>query len=153
MSHIRVHATPVVTAAGVYHIGDAVGGKLEFENVRTPFENAGYIVAAHIHDHDGDNANLFLVLFDRDFTETPDHDEFVVSDADLPNFISAIEFDNAEYVDFKDNSVCQAVLPNDQLPFVLVKGGTSLFGQLYVTANVATYAATDDLTVDLIVKG
>ena len=152
MSHILVHATPVVTAAGVYHVGDAVGGKLEFENARTPYESGGYIIAAHVHDKDGDNANLFLVLFDRDFTPTDDHAEFAVSDADLANVIAGIEFANADYIDFKDNSVCQADLPNNELPFVLKSGETSLFGQLYVTANVATYAATDDLHVDLIIK-
>lgn len=150
----KVHVTPVITAAAVYHVGDAVGGKLEFEDVCTPYANFGEIAAAMVHDNDGDNANLFLSLFTKDFTPSADHAAFSVSDADLANCIVVIEFTNADYIDYATNSVCHAQFHEgfQPVPYVLVEGGTSLFGQLHVSANVATYAATDDLQVMLLIK-
>lgn len=154
MSYKLVHVTPTVTAASIYHTGDAVGGLLEFENVCTPYENSGVIVGAMVHDNDKESSNLFLSLLKQTFTPTADHDEFALSDADLHHCMAIIEFKNADYVDYKDNSVCHAgqEIGFTPMPFVLVKGGTSLFGQLYVSANVATYTAVNDLHVMLIIK-
>jgi len=154
MSYKIVHQTPTVTAASIYHTGDAVGGLLEFKNVVSPYENSGEIVAAMLHDNDGDNANLYLSLFDREFTPSADHAAFSVSDADLHHCMVVIEFKNADYIDYDTNSVCHPLFDVGfiPLPFALVEGGTSLFGQLHVSANVATYTATDDISVKLIIK-
>ena len=149
----KVLETPVITA-GAYSAGDAVGGKMEFKNVCTPYDNSGTIVQAHIKDKDQQNALLYLVLFDQDFTATADNAAFTVSDADLENIISVLQFSVANYVSFADNSVGLLDIVNYELsrPFVLRQGGTSLFGQLFVKTSTPTYVSTSDLTVGLFIK-
>ena len=148
-----IHETPTLSA-GAYSSLDAVGGKLEFEDARTSRGKEGSIVQAHISDKGKQNAHLYLVLFNRDFTATPDNDPFAVSDADLLNVIAVLEFTAANYVDFAANSFCaMGFLGIDvNLPFVLVALGTSLFGQLFVEASTPTYPSTTDLSVGLVIK-
>ncbi len=148
-----IHQTPVITA-GAYSALDAVGGKLEFEDARTPHSNAGVIVQAHISDKGKQNALLYLVLFDQDFTPTADNDAFAVSDADLLNVVGVIEFAVANYASFNANSFCTMGFAGVavELPFVLVEGGTSLFGQLFVKTSTPTYTSTTDLAVGLIIR-
>lgn len=143
----QVSETPTITA-GAYSALDAVGGKLEFENVCTPYKNTGTIIQAHIHDKAKQNALLYLVLFSEDFTATADNAAFDVTDADLLHVVGTIEFPVASYRSFNDNSFVEA---DTILDFELIEGGTSLFGQLYVVTSTPTYAATTDLTVSLVV--
>jgi len=149
----KVLETPVITA-GAYSAGDAIGGKMEFRNVCTPYDNSGTIVQAHIKDKAQQNALLYLVLFDQDFTETTDNDAFTVSDADLENVIAVLQFSVANYISFATNSVGLLDIVNYELnrPFVLRQGGTSLFGQLFVKTSTPTYVSTSDLTVGLFIK-
>jgi len=148
-----IHQTPVITA-GAYSALDAVGGKLEFEDARTEYDRTGVIIQAHLSDKGKQNALLYLVLFDRDFTPTADNDAFAVSDADLLNVIVVIEFAVANYVSFNANSFCTMGFAgvDVELPFVLEKGGTSLFGQLFVKTTTPTYTSTSDLSVGLIIR-
>lgn len=148
-----IHETPVITA-GAYSALDAVGGKLEFEDACSQYANHGRIRQAHISDKGKQNALLYLVLFDRDFTETADNDAFAISDADLLHVVAVIEFAVDSYASFNANSFCtMGFLGVDvNLPFVLAEGGTSLFGQLFVKTSEPTYTATDDLTVGLVIK-
>jgi hypothetical protein len=97
-------ATPVITA-GAYSAADAVGGKLEFENVCSVYKNTGAIVQAHIKDNAKQDALLYLVLFDRDFTATADNAPMTISDADLLNVVMVLEFAVADYIDFASNSI------------------------------------------------
>lgn len=149
----RHTATPVITA-GAYSSLDAVGSKLEFEDVRTPYNKSGVIRAAHIKDSAKQAALLYLVLFDQDFTETTDNDAFAVSDADLLNVVAILEFAVNDYASFNANCVGTLGIGGPDLghPFVLTEGGTSLFGQLFVKTSTPTYVATDDLTVELIIS-
>jgi hypothetical protein len=153
MGYKTARATPVITA-GAYSALDAVGSKMEFEDVCTPFSNTGAIVQAHIKDNAKQNALLYLVLFDRDFTATADNAAFTVSDADLLNCVCVLEFAAAKYISFADNSMAMVEPANYTLerPFELQEGGTSLFGQLMVVTSTPTYVATNDLRVELLIK-
>ena len=150
----RVKATPTIDTA-IYAAGDALGGLLEFEDARTAFARSGYICNALLKDKHKLNQLIYLVLFDRTFTPTADQAAFDPSDADLANCIGVLRFEVADYASFNDNGL--AMVGFDGLavsvPFVLVEGGTSLFGQLYLGAGMTpTYNAADDITVDLFVK-
>ena len=153
MSYKTARATPTITA-GAYSSLDAVGGKLEFEDVCSAYSRTAAIVQAHIKDNAKQNALLYLVLFDRDFTATADNAAFTVSDADLLNLVCVLEFAAADYVEFASNSVAMVDPVNYQLlhPFELTEGGTSLFGQLMVHTSTPTYVATNDLRVELLIK-
>ena len=148
-----VHVTPVVTV-GAYSALDAVGGKLEFEDVCTPYSNSGIIKQAHVSDKAKQLSLLYLVLFDQDFTATADNAPFAVSDADLLNVVAVITFGVANYASFDANAFATMGLVgiDVNMPFVLVEGGTSLFGQLYVVTSTPTYASTSDLSVGLIIE-
>ena len=150
MSHVTISETPTITA-GAYASLDAVGGKLEFENARTPYSNHGHIRRASISDKGQQNALLYLVLFSEDFTATADNAAFAVSDADLLNVVAVIEFAVANYASFDANSFCTTGFAGVQmeLPFTLAEGGTSLFGQLFVKTGTPTYTSTSDLKVTL----
>ena len=153
MTHVTVSATQVITA-GAYSALDAVGSKLEFEDARTAYSSHGHIKRAFLSDKGKQNALLYLVLFSEDFTETADNAAFAVSDADLLHVVAVIEFSVANYSSFNANSWCTTgFLGVDmEIPFSLVKGGTSLFGQLFVKTSTPTYTATDDLRVTLHVE-
>ena len=153
MMYTKVHATPLITA-GAYSSLDAVGSKMEFKDVCSAFNSSGSIRQGYIKDAAKQNALLYLVLFDRDFTETADNDPFAVSDADLHNIVAVLEFAIADYVDFDANSMATLSIENIDLkhPFVLIDGGKSLFGQLFVKTSTPTYVATNDLHVELIVE-
>jgi len=153
MSHVTVIETPTITA-GAYSALDAVGGKLEFENVRTPYDNHGHVCRAMISDKGKQNALLYMILFNQDFTATADNAAMAVSDADLLNVCGIIEFPVANYTSFNANSVCTTGFAGVamDLPFSLASGGTSLFGQLMVKTSEPTYTSTSDLQITLHVK-
>ena len=138
-----IHVTPAITA-GAYSALDAVGGLMEFEDARTSFSRTGCICQAHITDKGKQNALLYLVLFNQTFTPTADNAAFAVSDADLLNVVAVIEFAVANYASFNANSyVSMGFLGvSVELPFALKKGGTSLFGQLFVKTSTPTYTST-----------
>ena len=145
----RIVATPTLSL-GAYADGDAIGGKLEFEDVRTPYENSGNILSLMIKDNDSEKADMVLVLFSQDFTATADNAEFDPSDADLLNCIGVMEID--DYIEFKDNSVAIYQEDHPHIHFELVEGGTSLFGQLVADASTPTYTAVNDLRVELVIE-
>ena len=149
-----VKVTPTVDTA-IYAAGDALGGLLEFEDVRTPYGRSGYISAALLKDNHKLNQLVHLALFDRTFTATADQAAFDPSDADLANLICVLTFEAADYASFNDNSVAVLAIGawNVKQPFELVEGGTSLFGQLYLGAGMTpTYNAADDLTIELFIQ-
>ena len=151
MSHETVKETPTISSGAAYASLDAVGGKLEFENVRTAFSNHGHVVRAMLSDKGKQNALLYLILFSEDFTATADNAAFTVTDADLLNVVGVIEFPVANYTSFADNSVCTTGFAGVvmDLPFSLAEGGTSLFGQLMVKTSTPTYTSTSDLQITL----
>ena len=101
------------------------------------------------------NQLILLALFSKTFTPTADQAAFTVSDADLANLVGVLRFEVADYATFAANSIAQSGFDalELRLPFVLVEGGTSLFGQLYLGAAMTpTYVAADDITVDLYIE-
>jgi hypothetical protein len=144
-----VSVTPVITAAGIYAAGDALGGLLTFADAADSDYGSGVIEAFVVIDKDQEMDGLELHLFNQTFTATADNAAFDPSDADMANWIGFIEVVAGDYADFADNSA--AILRNQNLPFNLVADGTSLFGQL-VTRATPTYTATSDITVKLIIQ-
>jgi len=146
------HATPTISSGTAYASLDAVGGKMEFEDVCTPYSNSGLLRSVHIIDKGKQNAKLHLILFSEDFTATADNDPFDPLDADLTNIIDVILINN--WLGFNDNSIGQVSFTQFEMntPFELVEGGTSIFGQLMVETSTPTYTSTSDLTAHLVVE-
>jgi len=86
------------------------------------------------------DADIDLVLFDQDFTATADNAAFDPTDADLENV--------SDYADFDDNSA--ANVRQIGMVFKCSGTGTSLYGQMVIRV-ADTYAATDDVTVKLLI--
>jgi len=151
MTYKIVEQTPTITA-GAYSDLDAVGGLLEFEDVCTAYSNAFEIVRAIIRDNAKQDAKLYLILFSKTFTPTADNDAFAVSDADLANIVGALLI--VDYVSFNANSLGTVDEEHRRMSFpgLLVESGTSLFGQLMVETSTPTYAAVDDLSVELVIR-
>jgi hypothetical protein len=143
-----ISVTPVVTAAGAYTAGDALGGLLTFANAAEKGRGSGVVQTVILIDNDVEEDATELHLFNQTFTATADNAAFDPSDADLANYVGSINVSAGSYTAFTDNSV--ATVNNAGLAFELVSGGTSLFGQL-VTRGTPTYAATDDVTVKITV--
>jgi len=141
--------TPTISAAAIYAAGDALGGLLEFTDAGNADYGSGVIEGLVIIDDDQEQDGLELHLFDRTFTATADNAPWDPTDADLENWIGFLEIVAGDYADFTDNSA--AILRNQNLPFNLVSGGTSLFGQL-VTRETPTYTLVGDITVKLIIQ-
>lgn len=150
MTYKIVEQTPTITAGG-YSASDAVGGLLEFEDVCTAYSNSGEIVRIICRDNAKQSADTILVLFRETFTPTADNAGFALSDADLANVICAVRLDSAAVFSANSLLTVSILYPPVSIPFVLVEGGTSLFGQLY-TKDTPTYVATDDLSIELTVR-
>ena len=144
-----ISVTPAISAAGIYAAGDALGGLLTFANAADSDYGSGVIQALVVIDNDQEMDGLELHLFNQAFTPTANNAPFDPTDADLENWIGFLEVAAGDYADLNDNSA--AILRNQNLPFNLVSGGTSLFGQL-VTRATPTYTAVDDIIVKLIIQ-
>ena len=136
-----ISVTPTIST-DAYASLDAVGGKLTFADVCTPYSNVGRINRVTITDKGKQNAKLYLILFNQDFTATADNAAFDPSDADLLNVVDVVLVNS--WVSFNDNSVGQVAFDQLQMciPFELVEGGTDLYGQLMVDTSTPTSPAT-----------
>jgi hypothetical protein len=144
-----VTVTPVISASVLYTTGDAVGGRMNFENATDRDVSSGVIQAVHLTDKDSEDAALELHLFRSGFTATADNGAFDPSDTELDTlFIGTVKIPAANYTAFVDNSV--ATVANVNLPFELAFSETSLYGQL-VVRGAPTYTAVDDIVVKLVV--
>jgi len=138
---------PTVTA-GAYSANDAVGGLLTFANACEKGRRSGIVQSVVIIDEAKQSVALELHLYNRTFTPTADNAAVDPTDADLANYVGSVKIATGDYTDFADNSA--ATVATSGLGFELVSGGTSLFGQL-VTRGTPTYAATDDVTVKIVI--
>jgi len=143
---ITVTQKPTITA-GAYSANDAVGGLLTFANVgRTSVSNGGSILTnVVIIDDAGQDAELELWLFDRTFTAMSDNAAWAPSEADLENLIAVVSTEDSGQ-GWLAAGTPSAIDIECMKRIDLTSGGTSLFGQL-VTRGTPTYAATDDITV------
>ncbi len=142
-----VSQTPTITA-GAYSAGDALGGKLTFAGAARAAGGTGVIHSVVLTDAAKQDANIDLVLFDQDFTATADNAAFDPSDEDLANVIGIIPIYSTDYADFNDNSA--ACVRQVGMQFKCSGTGTALYGQM-VIRDADTYAATDDVTVKLMI--
>ena len=134
MSHKLVSVTPTIDTA-IYAAGDALGGLLEFEDVCTPYSTSTSILKAILKDNAKQNSLILLPLFNRTFTPTADQAAFAVSDADLKNLITVLQFEVADYASFDTNSV--ALLGFDALQVDVPCAGRR--GNLDIRAAVPGY--------------
>jgi len=141
-----ISQTPTITA-GLYSGGDALGGLLTFAQM-TNAQGTGIVTSFIVIDEGAQSAALDLVLFDQTFTATADNSAFTVSDADAVNIIGVVPVVAGDYVDMMASDT--ATVKNIGLAFKARNTGT-IFGQL-VTRGTPTYAATDDITVKLVVE-
>lgn len=143
-----ISVVPTITA-GAYSAGDAVGGLLTFTNAASVYKGDGKITKVVINDNAKQAAHLALALFDRTFTPTADNAAWDPSDADNLNCLGVIDIPVAAYGPGADNNVAYVEC---DFNFVLVAGGTSLFGQLYLITSAPTYAAVNDIQVTITVE-
>jgi hypothetical protein len=137
-----ISQTPTVTA-GAYSAGDAVGGLLTFANAARTSGDGGVIKDVLIIDDAGQDAELELWLFKVTFTAMSDNAAWAPSEADLENCIGVVSTQTSDrgWMAAGTPSVCDIEVGSR---YDLT--GTSLFGQL-VTRGTPTFAATDDVTV------
>lgn len=142
--------TPTISSGSAYESLDAVGGKMEFEDVCSSYSRTGRINRVTITDKGKQNAKLYLILFKEDFTATADNAAFDPSDSDLLNIVDIVLVNS--WVSFNDNSVGQVNLSQVKMciPFELSEGETSLYGQLMVETSTPTYTSTSDLQVTIV---
>lgn len=140
--------TPTI-ATGAYTAKDAVGGLLTFVNAVDADVGSGTIKSLIIVDEAKQNDITILHLFDRTFTASADEAIFSPSDADLVNHIGYIKMLATDMEELDDNGI--GVIRNIDMPFTLVSGGTSLFGQI-MTLGTPTYGDAGGLTVKLVIE-
>jgi hypothetical protein len=140
---VTITQKPTITA-GAYAANDAVGGLLTFALAGRTVSGGGSILTnVVIVDDAGQDAELELWLFDRTFTAMVDNAAWAPAEADLENLIAVISTEDS------GQGWLAAGTPS-AIDIECMKrldlAGTSLFGQL-VTRGTPTYAATDDVTV------
>ena len=141
-----VRVTPTITA-GIYVDLDALGGLLTFDIGQRPSE--GFILqAVLIHDEAAQQADVDLVLFGETFTATPDADSMDVSDADLLKCVGVISV--TTWFDLVSGDM--AVARDLNLPIKLAGASGNLFGQLVIRGATPTYAATNDISVTVVLE-
>lgn len=138
---------PVVSASSAYTANDAVGGLLTFASAAIDGFNSGIIDGLLIIDDAAQAAELDLVLFSATFTATADNAAWNVAEASMENCIGHITL--TDYAAGSANAV--GTKSGVGIPFNLGAGNTTIYGQL-VTRGTPTYAATDDLTVKLLLR-
>lgn len=148
-------ATPTISASPVYSTGDSVGGLLSFTNAVAYSGGSGVIENVIIKDLAKQDAELDLILFDTNPTNTTPTDNAAldIHDTDLATVIAIINI--STYADFSDNSVGQSY-PVGGLPFKLTTG-TTLYGLLVNRTETSPpttpqYSTTSDITVRLVIR-
>lgn len=140
---IPVSSSPVVTTAGAYASGDAVGTKFTLSNALRVSGGTGVLKSVKIVDKAKQNATLDLIIFKADIAATvTDNQPFDPTDADLSNIVAAVQV--STWYSFNNNSYGQAECAIDiksdslNLYAVLVSRGTPTYadGDLVVTTGV-----------------
>ena len=142
---IIITQTPEVSA-GAYSANDAVGGELTFANAARASGLGGIIKQVIFIDDAGQDAETELWLFDTTITDVTDNAAFAQTEAELHTVVGIISTSDGTWRASGTPSVCCVEC---SLSYTCV--GTSLFGQL-VTRGTPTYAATDDVTVRIVLQ-
>lgn len=150
---IVLDVVPVITA-GAYSLGDAIGGRLEFDGATAGAGETGVLEMIRLVDRAQQNVALDLVLFDQAFTAIADNAVFAPSDADLENCLGVVNVAAADYFNFSTNAVAvvSPVSPDGWGFPVQTVGSDILYGQLVVRSGPPTYVATTDIRVRLTLR-
>jgi len=143
---ITISQTPTVTV-GAYSAGDVVGGLLTFANAARVATYGGVIKNVLIVDDAGQDAELELWLFNQAFTPIADNGAWAPAEADLENLITVVSTETSDqgWIAAGTPSICDIEVSRR---YDLV--GTSMFGQLVSPTDTPTFAATDDITVKVL---
>jgi hypothetical protein len=155
MSYKEIRQTPTITA-GAYSAADAVGGLLTFADVGVGYQGDVKITKVIVIDDAAQAAALDLWLYSEEFTPSADNAAFSPSDADNQHCVAVVHIAAADYGSGDDNSVAhvECDLPVTLSGISAGSGGLyglDLYGQLTCLAT-PTFAATDDLTIVLVVQ-
>ncbi len=123
---------PGIATASIYVAGDALGTRFVFENV----PKAGRIQTAIYLDLDDEGIETDIVLFNREFTETADHDEFAPSDRDMSFLVGTVTF--STFLNYGNNQ--SSVASGLFLTYTAPRG--KLWAQM-VTRGTPTIAAAN----------
>lgn len=134
--YVTPYVTLVVTAAGIYASGDALGAKASFPNV----PEHGTIMAINVIDRDLEQVNLDVVFFSVDIAGTADNAPFAPTDAELQNCQGSFLVDT--WKAFSDN----ALGAESNVSLSYWAPARTLYFQC-VTRGTPTYTATDDVRV------
>lgn len=136
-STTSVSITPTITA-GAYSAGDVVGGLLTF-NVGYPY---GTVRSVILVDDAAQDVPLKLYFFNTAPTTIADNAAFSgLAEADYEKFIGSVA------ISLYDTAVNAAYVQDADVSFSL---DSPLFAYLVTDGSTPTYAATDDITVTLI---
>lgn len=149
-NRIVIDAVPTITA-GAYGLGDALGGRIQFDGATAGAAETGVLEMIRVVDRAQQNVAIDLVFFDQAFTATADNDAFDPSDADLENCLGVVSIATADYFNFSDNAVA-VVTPMSPLGWgfpIQTVGSDILYAQMVVRSGPPTYVVTTDLRVRL----
>ena len=141
-----LEATPTVDT-GAFATGDLIGaaaialtGAVIGDGATGLEEHGGYIQSVVVTDLAKQSANLDVVFFDVDPSNTTftENDPFDPHDTDILQIVGVAAV--TDWKAFNDSSVGQAM--NLAIPFVLENGNNILYAVL-VSRGAPTYAATD----------
>ncbi len=135
--------TPAVTTSPAYTAGDNVGGLLTFADAAAETGLGGVIKQVEIIDDAGQDVELELWLFDTTLTAGNDNAAWAPTEAQLHTEVTIISTEDS----------AQGWIAGGTPSVISIEvarrydcTGTSLFGRL-VTRGTPTFAATDDITV------
>ncbi len=141
-----ISATPVVSAAPAYSVGDTVGGKMTFADAVRVATSGGLLQMVEVFCKSLQTAALDLVLFHSDPTASTftDNAALAVAAADFDKLLGVVHL--SDWTPLGTPSLLQA----DALakPFKPGAGGTAIFGVL-VARSALTLASTSDIKVAL----
>jgi hypothetical protein len=142
---LSIAVIPTISA-GAYMPGDALGGKLTFENVVGEEDGGGITIDSIIFtSQDRVHPDIDLVMFTTDFAATANNAEFDPSDADLPNIFAVIK--SGDWAQFKNAEVSSRA----GLGYNGVLVGQHAYGQMVIRSAVS-FTGTDHISVRIGVR-
>lgn len=140
----QVEATPTISTSA-YASGDLIGTKMTLTGATSASVPNGTIVSVELIDKDAEAANVEVVFFDANPSNTTftDNAAFAPTDADAANIICVREVQ--KHFAFSTNGVSEAqnMAP---CPFYLGGTNTTIYAAI-VSRGTPTYTSTSDLTL------
>jgi len=139
----------LVTQAAAFAANDLVASKITLENAVEQAGDAGELEAVVLTDLAKQSANMDLLLFDTDPSNTTFtlNSALTLHDTDILNFLGFVQV--TSYAALAASSVGRGEVTRP-IPFVLA-ASTSLFGAL-ITRGTPTYGTVSDLTLRAFIR-